>query len=161
MWDKNLNQRLMLIGGVILVATIFLFDFSEWPPKMIFKKGIDIAGGVSMIFEIRREEGDNDPFLAERLKTSLARRADPNGVHNLIWRVQGQDRIEVEMPLPDKDAAATRTAYVDAFEALKAGNIKRGDLERGLRTPAETRTAALVALAGDSAERRRLMVEAA
>ena len=90
MWEKNLNQRLLLIGGVIFAAMFFLFDFSEWPPKIIFKKGIDIAGGVSMIFEIRQEEGQNDPFLAERLKTSLARRADPNGVHNLVWRVQGQ-----------------------------------------------------------------------
>lgn len=161
MWEKNLNQRLLLIGGVILAATFFLFDFSEWPPKMIFKKGIDIAGGVSMIFEIRQEEGENDPFLAERLKNSLARRADPNGVHNLVWRVQGHDRIEVQMPLPDKDAAATRKAYVDAFEALRAANIRRGNLERGLRTPAETRTAALAALAGDSAERKRLMEEAA
>ena len=45
--EKNLNQKLLLIGVVIVVGIVCLY-----PPSKKLRGGLDIAGGISLIFEI-------------------------------------------------------------------------------------------------------------
>src|ERR1041384_2069004 len=108
MGEKNLNQRLLVIGIVIVIALIML-----WPPKSKLRPGLDIAGGTSMIFEIQTEKND-DPKLAEQMKTLLQKRVDPQGVYDLNWRVVGQNRIEVQMPLAPPENKKLREEFLAA-----------------------------------------------
>jgi len=99
MVEKNLNQRLLIIGLVLLVGIVFLGN-----PYERLRPGLDIAGGTSLIFEIDDTGMQDTTGLAESVKTLLQKRVDPQGVYNLTWRVHGTNRIEVQMPLPPEDA---------------------------------------------------------
>ena len=156
MWEKTLPQRLILIGVVLLIG-IWLIT----PPSEKLRGGLDIEGGVSMIFEIQEEEGESDPYLAERMKRLLQRRVDPRGVYDLKWRTLGHNRLEVQMPLPPEENKQLREEFITAREALLATNIKRSDLENALRMTGDEREDRIRALAVDSAERERLLREAA
>ncbi len=142
MSDKNLTQRLLVIVAVTLLAALMLRD-----PRQTLRAGNDIAGGTSLIFELDTTEAENDPTLAERVKEQLQRRVDPRGIYDIQWRVHGRNRLEVQMPLPPKDARARLEAYRTALDALYAYEITRGTVERALRLPPEERAEAIRKLA--------------
>ena len=62
MIEKNLKQRMILIGAIVIFALMLI-----WPPWGGFRSrlsgGLDIAGGVALIYEIN-DEGIDDPELA-------------------------------------------------------------------------------------------------
>jgi len=145
--EKNLGQRWVIIAVVIVIGAVLL-----WPPSQKLRPGLDIAGGTSLIFEIDTTAAENDPGLAERVKSLLQKRVDPSGVYNLTWRVQGRNRIEVQMPLPPKEATARRLAYSEALDKLYAEELRRGQLEAALRLEGAERAAALDKLAQGNAE---------
>jgi SecD/SecF fusion protein len=152
MSEKQLNQRLLLIVAVIAIAAWMLY-----PPKEKLRPGLDIAGGVSMVFEIDDEGAKDDPNLAENVKTLLQKRVDPQGVYNLIWRVMGRNRIEIQMPLPPADAAKRRADFQTALDKLFETNIEKGALDATLRLPDAERPAAVLRFAGGSATREALL----
>jgi SecD/SecF fusion protein len=163
MAEKNVGQRLIITAVAILVGLVLLY-----PPEQKLRPGLDIAGGTSLIFEIDTSAAENDPQLAERVKTLLQKRVDPKGVYNLTWRVHGRNRLEVQMPLPPKDATARRTAYADALEKVYSHEFRRGAIEAALRQSGDARDAALrklargradEALAGADGETRRAAIE--
>ena len=156
MWEKNLNQKLLLIGLVIVVGAVCLY-----PPSQKLRGGLDIAGGVSLIFEINDEGASEMDNLAEEMKRLLQKRVDPTGVYNLVWRVHGRNRLEVQMPLPPPSVKEKRRAYADALEALFQSNVTRGQMVAALSLGGEEREQALTKLAGGSAERLALLREAA
>jgi SecD/SecF fusion protein len=145
--EKNIGQRMFVIAVVIVIGFVLL-----WPPGQKLRPGLDIAGGTSLIFEIDTTAAENDPSLAERVKTLLQKRVDPSGVYNLTWRVQGRNRIEVQMPLPPKDATERRMAYADALDRLYAEELRRGQLEAALRLQGDERKTALEKLARGNAD---------
>jgi SecD/SecF fusion protein len=145
--EKNIGQRWLVIAVVIVIGAVLL-----WPPGKKLRPGLDIAGGTSLIFEIDTTAAENDPSLAERVKTLLQKRVDPSGIYNLTWRVQGRNRIEVQMPLPPKEATERRIAYSEALDKLYAEELRRGQLEAALRLEGEERTAALEKLAQSNAD---------
>jgi SecD/SecF fusion protein len=156
MWEKTLPQRLILIGIVLLVGIWLII-----PPSEKLRGGLDIEGGVSMIFEIQEDEGESDPYLAERMKRLLQRRVDPRGVYDLKWRTLGRNRLEVQMPLPPEDNKRLREEFIAAREKLLATNIKRSDLETALLMTGAAREERIRRLAGGSAERAQLLEKAA
>lgn len=156
MWEKNIAQRIAIIIGVLLLG-IYLIT----PPKDKLRGGLDIEGGVSMIFEIQEEPGEDDPFLAEQMKRLLQRRVDPRGVYDLKWRTLGRNRIEVQMPLPPEENKQLKQRYAEAHEALLATNIKRSRLEDWLRFAPEERQQRLSEIAAGMTAREPLLLEAA
>lgn len=154
--EKNLWNRMALILGVVVVACLLLY-----PPKERLRPGLDIAGGVSMIFEIDDTGMKDVPNLAEEVKTLLQRRVDPNGIYNLTWRVHGRNRLEIQMPLPPAEAAQRRNDYTHALESLFEANLSRGDVEAALRLPAEERSTKLAQMAVGVAERQEKLNVAA
>ncbi len=155
MWEKTLSQRFILIGAVLLVGIVFIY-----PPKDKLRGGLDIEGGVSMIFEIEEEEGEDNPYLAESMKRLLQKRVDPKGVYDLKWRVLGRNRLEVQMPLPPEENKQRKQAYIDALGGLLQTNVRPSQLEKMFRA-GDDRETQLVALAAGDVERERLMREAA
>lgn len=157
MLEKGLTQRLLLIAAVLIFAIVLIT-----PPSKKLRPGLDIAGGVSMIFEIDQPPGEvADANVAEELKRQLQKRIDPSGVLDIVWRVIGTNRIEVQMPLPPKANAALRKAYLQELTQLNDSNISRGVLDVAVGLPAEERSASLARLAGGNTERAQLLQEAA
>ncbi len=142
MTEKNVNQRMFICGVALLIACVLLY-----PPGQKLRPGLDIAGGTSLIFEIDTKDSGQDPTLAERVKTLLQKRVDPKGIYALNWRVQGRNRIEVQMPLPPKDAMGRREVFADALKDLFDQELKRGKIEEALRKEGPARDEALRKLA--------------
>lgn len=140
--EKNVGQRLVIIAIAVLIGFVLL-----WPPQQKLRPGLDIAGGASLIFEIDTTGAEDDPGLAERVKTQLQRRVDPKGVYDLTWRVHGRNRIEVQMPLPPRDAKLRLQAYRDALDGLYSHELTRGQVLAALHAEGEQREAALHELA--------------
>src|SRR5215469_15405224 len=101
------SGRITLILTVLFGSLLAIF----WgPPTRIFnpnltpiqktnlRPGIDMVGGVSLVYAIQAPN-NSDPDLSEHVMEALKKRVDPTGLRNLVWRPQGADRIEVEMPL--------------------------------------------------------------
>ena len=103
-------SRVALIVAVVYLALCTIYPrapFSLFLPltgepasmQSNLRPGIDMVGGTSLTYEIEAGEGVETRGLAEATATALKRRVDPNGVLNLVWRPQGDTRLEIQLPL--------------------------------------------------------------
>ncbi|MGH7176602.1 MAG: SecDF P1 head subdomain-containing protein, partial [Tepidisphaeraceae bacterium] len=102
--------------------------------------------------------------LAEDVMESLKKRVDPDGVRNLIWRPQGNTRLEIQMPLSSvsAEAKARRDAFASSQKELEATNVRYADVTAAVEElTGEARTKRLFELAGDSASRKDLFAKLA
>src|ERR1700677_3510135 len=105
------SSRVILILVILAAAVICIL-----PPQTMFqpglrfrertmlKPGIDMVGGVSLIFKIKPPDVSGPinvgaSTLAEQVMQALKKRVDPDGVRNLVWRPIGSDELEIQMPL--------------------------------------------------------------
>jgi SecD/SecF fusion protein len=118
--------------GVYITDGIFAVrPFATDKPKISLnlKPGIDIAGGYSLTYEIKKPEGwvrSTENTLAEQVAAVLKKRVDPGGVRNLIWRPQGDDRLEIQLPRASLTAEGTskvKDQYTDARNKLAQYNV--------------------------------------
>src|SRR4029450_7240587 len=124
----NISGRIGLIVAVLLLALWAIFPtFNVKEPNL--KPGIDMVGGTSLLYEIKAPPGGLGGNVAEQVMEALKKRVDPDGVKNLIWRPQGETRLEIQMPLSSKNdqIKAQREAYTKATKALEDTNIRPGE----------------------------------
>src|SRR5690349_6188362 len=135
----NYTGRVVLILAILWFFASFIFPAVPgsglWltnPKQQIsfkpnLKPGIDMVGGTSLVYEIKPPEGSNAADnLAERVMESLKKRVDPDGVRNLIWRPQGNTRLEIQMPLSGKsdEAKAVRKQFEESLRKLNETNVR-------------------------------------
>src|SRR5262245_42630216 len=133
----NYTSRLTLIFVVLIGALWLIFPHSPatlfnpsipFSEKQNLKPGIDMVGGTSLLYEIKVPEGGyhGQHTLAEDVMESLKKRVDPDGVRNLIWRPQGENRLEIQMPLTGKSdkAKERRQAFDAAQRKLNETNVR-------------------------------------
>ena len=162
---KNLTGRSLLIVAVLLAALYTLFPYAwrgNFRPNL--RPGIDMVGGSSLLYQIKGSgEGAAAPDLAERTISALRTRVDPEGVKNLVWRAQGADKIEIQLPATAETAVAgkVRKEFADAQAALDAFNVRPAQVEGALRLPAGERDAALKVLANGSPTRGAILADIA
>jgi SecD/SecF fusion protein len=164
---------MMVILAVLLAALWAIFPSPSrlLDPKLSFaeknalRPGIDMVGGTSLLYEIKAPEGTaSNQNLAEQVMESLKKRVDPDGVRNLIWRPQGNTRLEIQMPLTGKNENSheKRAAFEAAQEALSGTNTRASAvIDAVQRLTGEARTAELNRLAQDSAARHALFAKLA
>jgi SecD/SecF fusion protein len=163
----NLGSRFTFIGIVLVLALLLIFRHPDrlTDPKLSFiqktelKPGIDMVGGVSLIYEIHAAPGAKTDDLATQVMEALKRRVDPDGVRNLVWRPQGNNRLEIEMPLSPEAAEAPqiKEQFDQAERDLDATNIKTADVVDAVEhLTGPARTAKLDTLAMDSDTRNSL-----
>lgn len=128
----------------LVVVPIVAAVLAIYPPHRKLKAGIDLAGGTSMLFEIDTAgmTADEKDGLANNVMEVLKRRIDPNGQLNLVWRPVGQNRIEIQMPRPPREALQRREAFEAAIATVRALNATRPEVEDWLHLSAEDRAAA-------------------
>jgi SecD/SecF fusion protein len=136
-----------------------LFDPNLTPiQKTNLRPGIDMVGGVSLVYAIQAPN-NSDPDLSEHVMDALKKRVDPNGLRNLVWRPQGADRIEVEMPLsPEAQEAPDIKKKFLAIEAeLDATNVRDDEVVNAVEhSTGSERAKSLADLASDSKTRQDL-----
>jgi SecD/SecF fusion protein len=175
--SQNYSGRLALIVSIVLVALFAIFYPSVAAPKKVafnpnvpflektsLKPGIDIVGGTSLLYEIKQPEGRPISNLAEEVMKALKKRVDPNGTLNLIWRPQGTNRLEIQMPLSSAsgDAAQRRKAVEDARAALERTNVNVAEATDALEGKnGRTRAEFDKLLANAPAGRKQILTELA
>lgn len=165
------SGRVTLIIAVVLAALWAIFPaapkvlFKPFKPSLEYsfrpdlKPGIDMVGGTSLLYEIKPPEGGYTPDLAERVMASLKKRVDPDGVRNLIWRPQGNTRLEIQMPLRpgSEQAKLIRDAFGEAQRNLEATNIRPAEVTGVIQTlKGEPRRARMSELAMGSVQREKI-----
>jgi SecD/SecF fusion protein len=166
---QQYSGRITVIVFVVLAAlwAIFpqpakLFDSSiPFAQKHDLKPGIDMVGGTSLLYEIKKPEGATYAGeLAQDVMQSLKKRVDPDGTRNLIWRPQGGTRLEIQLPLSNKSdqASKARDEFADAQEQLESTNVRVSQASRAAENPdAEARRKEFEILAQGSETRARLL----
>ncbi|HVX84540.1 MAG TPA: protein translocase subunit SecD [Phycisphaerae bacterium] len=152
------NSLLWRYAVIAVVLAAAIFSVSFWP----LLQGIDLAGGTSLLYELDLSKvtstTTNPQQLAEQVIDVLKRRVDPSGQKNLIWRVIGGKRIQVQMPLPGKETLAARKALDDAEAALYKTSLKQSEIQSAISKTGEARTKAIDALAPEGTDRHKLLV---
>ena len=104
--DNRHATRFGVIAAVLIFGILGMF----WPPQRLWdpqihpkhnlRAGIDISGGVSLLYEIKPPPNTlAGEDLASKVAEALKKRVDPDGVKNLVWRPQGSTRLEIQMPI--------------------------------------------------------------
>jgi SecD/SecF fusion protein len=124
--QHNITGRLFTIAAVLLLALFALWPnpFKTLSPNL--EQGLDMKGGVSLVYQIKVPPGEAPSAdLSTRVLTALKQRVDPTGVRNFVWRPQGADRIEIQLPAgkQNADAAGIRNEYLAAEKALRDVNV--------------------------------------
>jgi len=169
--QRKLATRFALIFAVLILGIIGIYPPARlfdptipWSKKHNLQAGIDIRGGTSLLYEIRvprdTASGAATENLAERVAESLKKRVDPDGVRNLVWRPQGNTRLEIQMPLGGnvEQARKARQALIAAQEALEQTNIRLGEARAAVEiADAEQRNRKFDELAMGFAPRRQAL----
>jgi len=107
----------------VIVGTCAIMAWAIFPIDQKVKLGRDLRGGVSLIYSVAMPEGVDDATKSEILKqtiVTLKNRVNPQGVLDLTMSPQGDDRIEVVMPLPGDEVRSAQKSYAAAVDALLA-----------------------------------------
>jgi SecD/SecF fusion protein len=155
--------RITLVVAVLLCALWFIFPQGNiFHPNL--KPGIDMVGGTSLLYEIEAPEGGwtQSTPLSEAVMEALKKRVDPDGRRNLIWRPQGNTRLEIQMPMTAGSAATKvkREDYAAAQKELEDTNIRPAQVQAAVEDMKGPQQAArLDTLAMGSATRHALFAK--
>lgn len=149
---KNLRAK-----SIILLVVLVLFGISVYPPGEKLRLGKDLRGGTTLVYSVEIDPGENAKEVLDKVIEVLKDRVDPDGIFDITMIAQGQDRIEITMPLPSDKVKQLRKQYLDALGELDQRAIAKGDFERVMRLPPEEREARFAEVGGDSGELRGLL----
>jgi SecD/SecF fusion protein len=155
---RNIYRRLFLILAVLFVAW-----YSAWPPQESLRLGKDLRGGVSLVYsvQLRATSTENAKEILDKTITALKERVDPNGLFEITMVAQGNDRIEITMPLPTEEVKALKARYDAELRALAEASLTRARLEQTLRLEGAQRAQAIERLANRNEARLSLLTSAA
>ena len=123
-------QRNYFRGMIIcLVPTLIAGYFAVFGE---YKKGIDLAGGTILVFEVDKEKtnarlsnegraagfGQSDEDI-KKLAENIKRRVDPVDTRGVIGRPVGDGRIEILLPFSEKKKAGQEQITEDFVQFVK------------------------------------------
>lgn len=144
-----------------VLAFLILSVWCVYPPAKKLRLGKDLRGGVSLIYSVQLRSGDNPSNIIGRVIEALKQRVDPTGLMEISIVQQGQDRIEVQMPLPNDEVKKARAAFDAELGKLNNTELTPDRVDRVMRLAGEERTKRLGDLAGGSGQRMELARKAA
>jgi len=144
--------------SALIVLVLSLLGLSLWFPgedgygpddRLI--PGLDLAGGTVLVYDVKVPKNRDATRVIDDTIAILSKRVDPTGTKNLVWRQVAGKRLEVQMPLPNKETGQRREAFLEAKEAVIAGNIPVRQIESILRQDAAQRDVWFTGHAGGNA----------
>ncbi|MFO0081985.1 MAG: hypothetical protein ACK55O_05140, partial [Phycisphaerales bacterium] len=153
-------MRHLLRNTFITIFVILWAIYMIVPPADTLRRGKDLAGGVSLTYQVEIGQGDTGDTLGTVVEL-LKQRVDPNGVLDIEMNPIGGNRIEITMPLASPELVQRRQEFEAKLEALVAGSVKPEQLDEMMSRPAADRQRSLDSLAAGNAERSALLARAA
>ncbi|TAJ04020.1 MAG: protein translocase subunit SecD, partial [Planctomycetota bacterium] len=99
---ENVGRKLILIFGLLGIAAGLLL-FKSQP----FRLGLDLNGGTRYVYSVDFDDaeakgiiakGENRGALMAQIQQIIYKRADPQGVRELLVRQEGTNRLVIEVP---------------------------------------------------------------
>ena len=117
-WVYWVSLAVIALMVVVYPGWLILSEKHEGEPVLdflqarLFKLGIDLQGGTSLIYELRAPDGGTPPAATEA-KPVITNRIDPQGTQGFTVRPIGAHRLEIVLP-------GRRTRVVIEQEAVTA-----------------------------------------
>jgi len=87
---------------IIAIALLVLSFWASYPPSEKIGLGKDLRGGASLVYSVELGSTESANEVIPQVIDVLKKRIDPNGLFEISIVRQGQDRIEITMPLPSE-----------------------------------------------------------
>ena len=153
-------MRHLIRNTFLCAALIILSVWAILPASEKLRLGKDLAGGTSMVYQVNIRPGDPPDTMA-RMVELLKNRIDPNGVMEVSIVPQGQNRLEITMPLPSARVKQLRAAFEAELAKLGGGAISAEQFARVMALPPAQRTTEITALAAGDPDRLARLNDAA
>lgn len=136
---------------IIAFALLIISVWAANPPSEKIGLGKDLRGGASLIYSVELGSTENANDVIPQVIDVLKKRIDPNGLFEISIVRQGQDRIEITMPLPSDKVKALKQHFEDELSKLSITSIDDAEFERIMRMP-ESERAQRIAEVGEASE---------
>ena len=127
----------------IAIAMLILAFVVSNPPSKKIGLGKDLQGGASLIYPVQIASSESASEVIPQVIEVLKDRIDPNGLYEISIIRQGQDRIEITMPLPSDFVMGLKANFEAELAKLAVTSIDSDEFERIMRLDTEARTAEL------------------
>ncbi len=148
---KNLPLKTALIAALIAILAAVLY-----PPKDSLRLGKDLAGGTSLTYTIDLTGVENPDETVDRMIQVLKQRVNPRGLYEISFVRQGEDLMNISMPLPTDQVREAKASYDAAVEELAAFDVDAAAIQRALRGEGAAQVDAVRGLM-DTPEREALL----
>ena len=154
-------MRHLLRNSILVVGILVLMASAVFPPSEKIRLGKDLRGGVTLVYAVQIDRSEDASDVLNQTISVLKERVDPSGLFEIRMVAQGDDRIEVTMPLPSERAKQLRAEFDAQLETLRQQAIEPGEFERIMRLPDAERAPRIEAMAAGSEERLETLRRAA
>ncbi len=145
----------------IAIAMLILAFWVSYPTTETIGLGKDLRGGASLIYSVEIASTENASEVIPQVIDVLKKRIDPNGLFEISIVRQGQDRIEITMPLPSDQVKALKQNFETELAKLSITSIDADEFERIMRMPKTERTVELERIGASSASVQDSLTRAA
>jgi len=154
-------MRHVLRNSFLVLALLVFFAAMVYPPQKNLRLGKDLRGGVTLLYSVKIDQSENAGAVLDQVIQVLKDRIDPRGLLEIQMIAQGNDRIEITMPLPGEDVLRLRQEFEATLGGLEQFEVTPDEFERAMRLTGQTRADAIESLAGGNETIKGLMEGAA
>lgn len=141
----------------IVLAIIAFFLWQLYPPQETLRLGKDLAGGVTLVYQLEIGQDEDAPKVVADTIEVLKRRVDPDGLLEIAMVRQGRDRIEISMPLPRQEVKELKGKFEDELRKLGRTTLTRERIAELLAMQPDGRAAKIEELSEGNAKRKTLL----
>ena len=110
-----------LFAFMASLAPFVWYAFQGTEMNKVIHRGIDLAGGTNMVFQIGETEKDVTSQAMDQMVAAVSRRINLSGTEQVTVRQVGSDRIEIIVPGADPGAVADLKKKVVTLGSLEFG----------------------------------------
>jgi SecD/SecF fusion protein len=144
-------MRHTLRYSILTILLLMISVAAIYPPDKNLRKGRDLAGGTTLLYSIEVDSDQPVDQVIDNTIEVLKKRVDPNGLYEISFVRQGQNRIEVTMPLPTPLVQQLKGEYEAALDSLDHYHIDGDAIDRAMRASGDERARQISAIAGANA----------
>lgn len=148
-------------NSIIAMVMLALAFWAAFPPSKTIGLGKDLRGGASLVYSVQIDRAESASQVIPKVIEVLKKRIDPNGLYEIQIVSQGQDRIEITMPLPSEYVKELRKGFEDELAKLGVTSIDADEFERVMALPKDERAARIMSMGANSPKILGLLNQAA
>ncbi len=141
-------MRHILRNAIFAVGLAVLAVWAITPTQDKLRLGKDLRGGTTLVYSVQIDPGQDARETIGKTIEILKERVDPSGLLEIQMIAQGQDRIEVTMPLPNDEVKALRAKLDEELAELDRETVDPDQWERAMRLGDDERRALMESLSG-------------